>query len=369
MAWPGSFIPPVGDPILPRVRHGTADFDWTFGGQYEPTFVDSGTTALRLAIEVAMRHCGRRGTVWVPAYGCPDILAASCAACASPVLYDTGADRPFFAPGQQSPANLVAAVAAHFLGLVHPQDELASAIRDTGALLIEDSAQRFPMPGDEFFGDAVVLSFGRGKPVSLMGGGCLLLKRELRASGEEVVRNYPTRDLGAGVFVKCGLHDIAIRPSVFDLIRRLPGLDVGKVTYKPAPLPNVLGPRLQELVGRAANCYQAETDWTARQDSAMTRVTRRFPQLVSLPLVTNQVTRRLLRIPFLGPNAETIRQILADAVSAGVGASRLYEFVQPEISGVPIMPWGNIARSREFSRRLVTFPVSRCSDWQRTCYP
>ena len=49
-----------------------------------------------------------------------------------------------------------------------------------GAVLIEDSAQAFPRDGggDFWQGDLVVLSFGRGKPVSLLGGGAVLYRDE-----------------------------------------------------------------------------------------------------------------------------------------------------------------------------------------------
>lgn len=356
--WPRPFVPPVGDPILPRLRHPNANFDWTFGGEYEPIFVDSGTTALRLAIETAVCHSGRSGTVWVPAYGCPDILAATYAAGATPVLYDTGADRPFFAAGQQAPANLIAAVAAHFLGLVHPPEDIAASIRQTGGLLIEDSAQRFPMPDDPFYGDAVVLSFGRGKPLSLMGGGCLLLKSHLVAAATRVAEGYQRRNLSRAVSLKCRLHDVAIRPSVFGYVRRVPGLGIGKVRYRAAPQPGVLGQRLRELASRAANAYQSETDWCSRQNRTVKFANQRYPQLVPLASTINQTDRRLSRLPFLAPNGEIARQIFADAFGEAIGASRMYERLQFEIVGAPQSSCGRLPWSRAFAQRFIAFPIS-----------
>lgn len=355
--WPRPFIPPVGNPILPRLRHPNADFDWTFGGRYQPIFVDSGTTALRLAVETSLRICRRTGPTWVAAYGCPDILAACIAAGSEPVLYDVTADSPFFAVGQSPPSGMVAAVAAHFLGLVHPADDLSAVTRTQGAVLIEDSAQRFPMPGDKLFGDAVVLSFGRGKPVSLTEGGCLLLKPHLYRVAVEIASSYRKQDIGLRGRLKRHLHDVAIRPDVYGLIRHMPGLHIGEVAFKPARVPFTLQPHLRGLASRAACAYQAEGSWQVRQHLTDTFASQHFPGLQALAPRLGQANRRLLRMPFLAPDAEIALEACTRAVNLGIGATRMYGAALPFISGTPSGICGLWDQANNLSGRLVTVPI------------
>ena len=77
------------------------------------------------------------------------------------------------------------------------------------------------MPGEQLFGDAE-LSFGRGKPVSLMEGGCLLLKDYLFPLATEAASSYGRADAGAAGRIRRWLHDISIRPAVYNLIRQSP---------------------------------------------------------------------------------------------------------------------------------------------------
>ncbi len=356
-----SIVPPVGDPILPRLKHEGLGFDWTFGGGYEPIFLDSGTTALRLAVEVSRHYCGSAGATWIPAYGCPDILAACIAAGSRPVLYDVTEDSPFYAAGQTPPSDLTAVVAAHFLGLVQSTADLKDIARSAGALLIEDSAQRFPMPGELLVGDAVVLSFGRGKPVSLMEGGCLLLRPHLYPLGMEIASRYDRRDIGLVGRLKRPLHDIAVRPRVYGVIRRLPALDIGKARFKPAPRPLLSGPRLKELASRAASTYQAECSWQFRQQLTEAFAARNFPELEPLAQRLCQSGRRVSRMPMLAPDAQIAADAVSRATDLGFGATRMYGVAQPYIHGAPSELQGHWRVAIRFASRVVTLPILSAS--------
>ena len=352
-----SFIPPVGEPILPRLKGQSTEFDWSFGGRYQPVFVDSGTTALRLAVEVSRLHLGRAGPVWVPGYGCPDILAACLGARSEPVLYDVAVGSPFVAAGQKPPADMVAVIAAHFLGLLHPSDVVQAVVRRTDAILIEDSAQRFPMPGERLFGDAVVLSFGRGKPVSLMEGGCLLVKDYLFPLATEVASSYGKADAALAGGIRRWLHDMSIQPAVYNLIRQLPGLAIGRVALKPSPPPEVFGQHLQNLASRAAAAYQRECGWNHRQQRTVEFADVHVPGLQSLGKRLGQDNRRLLRMPFWSPDPETSRHACAKLNAMGVGATRMYGRAHPFIAGVPEGIRGDWRQADEFAQRLVTLPI------------
>ena len=354
--WP-AFVPPVGSPIRPRLRGNGSTFDWTFGDRYWPVFVDSGTSALQLAIHAACKRSGRDGSIWIPGYGCPDILSAAFAAHSRPVLYDVDAESPFFSAAQRPPDDLAAAVAAHFVGLPHPPEKLRSSIAGSGAVLIEDSAQRFPMPGDTLYGDAVVLSFGRGKPLSLMEGGCLLVGTRLSPHVSELVKGASTWRPTLSGSAQRLLHDFALHPAVFGLVRKLPGLSLGTVAYKAAAPPLLADPRLAQLASLAAIAYQSEVHWLANQHATEAFVARRFPNLRLLNGIGRLPDSRLSRIPCIAEDAADAARMCNEALKMGIGATRMYCKALPEIQGVPPGIPGQWRHAASLAERLVTFPI------------
>ena len=354
--WP-AIVPPAGSPIRPRLRGRLAKFDWTFGDRYWPVFVDSGTSALQLAIRAACKRLERNDSIWIPAYSCPDILSAAFAAKARAVLYDVDTDSPFIAADQRPPEGLAAAVAAHFVGLPHPPERIQSYIAGSDAVLIEDSAQRFPMPDDTLYGDAVVLSFGRGKPLSLMEGGCLLVGGRLLPHVSELLKGAcrwrptlsgPARRL---------FHDLALQPAVFGLVRKLPGLSLGQVAYKAASPPQIADPRLAQLASLAAIAYQSEVNWLANQHATEAFVARRFPKLRLLNEIGRVPNSRLSRIPCIAEDAAAAAQMCDEALNMGVGATRMYCKALPAIRGVPPGIPGQWRHAASLAERLVTFPI------------
>ena len=354
--WP-AIVPPAGSPIRPRLRGRLAKFDWTFGDRYWPVFVDSGTSALQLAIRAACKRLERNDSIWIPAYSCPDILSAAFAAKARAVLYDVDTDSPFIAADQRPPEGLAAAVAAHFVGLPHPPERIQSYIAGSDAVLIEDSAQRFPMPDDTLYGDAVVLSFGRGKPLSLMEGGCLLVGGRLLPHVSELVRNAGTWQPNLCGSAKRLLHDLALQPAVFGLVRKLPGLSLGQVAYKTASPAQLADHRLAQLASLAAATYQSEAHWLADQHATQTFVAQHFPNLRPLQRTDLVPTCRLSRIPCIAADAAAAAKACDDSLSMGIAATRMYRQALPAIHGVPPGITGPWSRAASLAERLVTLPV------------
>ena len=150
-------------------------------------FTRSGTEALSLAVRFAIadHSCVDSPEVLMPAYGCPDLVAAVIAQGATPVLVDLADHQtPFMSIHGVEAAitcNTVAIIAVGFLGLPERLEALADVARANTLLLIEDSAQCFPPKSIEagcYLADLIVLSFGRGKPINLMGGGALLIRKD-----------------------------------------------------------------------------------------------------------------------------------------------------------------------------------------------
>lgn len=347
-----SLIPPVGSPITPRLRAPAAPVDFTFGGRWVPFFVDSGTTALRLALETAA--CLRPGHAWLPAYGCPDLVAACLAAGVRPALYDVGPDEPFAAPPVSN--DVTAVVAAHFLGLRAPLAALR-AMLPQGTLLIEDSAQAFPATPEDLAGDLVVLSFGKGKPISLLEGGCLLARPALATAVTAIADRYPAGRLNMLGRWRRLAHDVAIRPSCYGLMSRLPGFEPGRVYYRPAPVPHRV-PALAPLAARAAAGYLAETDWRVHQQELRGWIEQYLPAVRDLAAgQLDANTRRLLRYPLLTPDTAAASELLRQMAGRGICATRMYTAALPEISGMPERLDGRWPGAERFAERCVTLPI------------
>src|SRR5690606_37167025 len=132
---------PVGE-FLPLRGIGLGTFRWPAG--YRVAWVDSGTTALGLALRAAAERAGRaEASVILPGYTCPDVVSAALWAGLRPVVADTLPGSPWLDIDSVMACldeSVVAVVAPHFLGLRHPLRVLVEMCRTTGVLLVEDSA-------------------------------------------------------------------------------------------------------------------------------------------------------------------------------------------------------------------------------------
>ncbi len=229
-------LPPVGNPVC--LDESSADNSLPAGvfGPYRPRFFASGTAALAVAIQAAIRlHDVATPEVILPAYGCPDLVSAVIYAGGRPVLVDLEPERPWMDAAQVSAAitaQTVALVAVDLFGIPERMELLRQLVRGTGVLLIEDSAQSFPRgdAGDFWRGDLVVLSFGRGKPVSLLGGGAVLFRDsrydsllpEYAAAGDGSERAFR---------LQAALYNRLLSPRLYWLPQCMPFLHLGETRY------------------------------------------------------------------------------------------------------------------------------------------
>lgn len=138
---------PVGTRVPEPLPSLTAVLPWD--EHYVAEYTDSGTSALSLAIALTMAARPERkpAEVILPAYGCPDLIAAVVAQGAKPVLVDLQPESPWLDTGGVKSAitdTTVAIVAVDFLGLAEQLEPLSSICINAGIALIEDSAQCFP---------------------------------------------------------------------------------------------------------------------------------------------------------------------------------------------------------------------------------
>lgn len=251
-----------------RERFGTDDVRLT----------DSGTSALRLAIEgaieISSRPAAGPGVALLPAYCCYDVATAAVGAGARVRLYDLdpatlGPDWISLEAGLRDGA--AALVVVHLFGIPVDVERCTRLAEAAGALLIEDAAQAFggrsggrPLGA---LGSLGVLSFGRGKGVTGGGGGALLAND---ASGREALARVHARPAaggrGWGPLGRLAAQWLFGRPSIYGLPASLPWLGLGETRYRsPRPPRDIArGP----AAAVASNWRAAVAEADVRRDRA-----------------------------------------------------------------------------------------------------
>lgn len=327
---------PVGHPM--RLGAGQSDVSVIAIDGFEHQLVDSGTSALSLALMLAKKKAGaHQDEVILPAYGCPDLLAACHHAGLKPVLVDINVDFHGFNLLKLQKAlghRTLAVVAVNFLGMSERLSQIRNLLNglEQRVFLIEDNAQWLPEPleASSVEGDFVLTSFGRGKPMNLYGGGVLWWRDALDISAEMLASHVsgPEAD-GAAFKLKAMIFNLLLHPLAYRLLTRLPGLGIGETRYHELTAISGLSSGREALLAANVQSYfersrALEEEWaTALANTAVD------------PAVAycKADHGRLLRFPVLVPPEK--RDALVEKLNAaGIGASAMYRRPLPEIEGV-----------------------------------
>lgn len=361
-------LPPVGNPICLSRSSADETLLQDVFRPYVPKFYASGTAALAAAILAAIKLKGvSTPEVILPAYGCPDLVSAAVFAGAKPVLVDLEPDRPWMDLDQVSGhanTHTVAIIAASLCGIPERMDALRKIAEACSVLLIEDSAQAFPVQNDGSFwtGDLVALSFGRGKPVSLLGGGALLFREEVLADlmPEDVDKSRVKYSKQALFRLKAVLYNLMITPGMYWIPQGLPFLHLGETQYKPLSGIDAMDSVRCGLLAVNVDKYQ--------QYNAIVQVSlanlMQEPDIagkgiIDLPAVCRAPQhQRLLRYPLL-VEPEYREWIYHCLRHEGLGPSRMYPASLPGIPGLETLleSQGTFPAAEDFARCVLTLPT------------
>lgn len=360
-------LPPVFHPVI-------HDLDCEGGLPVGPTrkihteYYDSGTSALA-AVFVAIRASQAQSDhteVIMAGYTCPDVISAALYAGLRPVLVDFIPNRPWLDLDEVRTAitnKTVAILAINFLGIPERMRELRSLVDDFDLFLVEDSAQAFsPSEQPEMLADARIHSFGRGKPVNILGGGIAII------ANPKLVEKIPHREICppsrnecAQFKLKAFIFNLITHPRVYWFIEKIPLLHIGETRFHPLAdlrcMPNTQWLAMKQNV----DSYGALVNVRAELSQAYTHALTGIDGLELLPDKCRASTPPiLLRYPLLLINKESRNAILTKLESHGYGGSALYEHILPEILDVPlsaITVKSKLRNARSFSERLLTLPV------------
>jgi dTDP-4-amino-4,6-dideoxygalactose transaminase len=341
---------------------------------YDSVFVNSGTAALSLAVKLSTdsKQTLHSPEVILPAYGCPDLIAAVVAQGARPVLVDLMEGRPWMnleALENAVTVNTVGIVAVGFLGIPERLHDLRRIADKNDVTLIEDSAQVFP-PSSSANGlaDYVILSFGRGKPINLMGGGALLIRKDHAERSTSVLGTLPEVEVSAGAVwqFKRWLFNLLLTRPLYGLMERMPFLGIGQTVFHPLASIERQAP-VEGLLEAGIEGFNNRKDNGAAYSDALQECTGKgwvwiAPECFDEAALKGLVppSPNLLRYPLLAPSRKIRDKALLELNRGGIGASAFYGQALPAIDGVSelvaVTP-SAFPCACDFAKRLITLPA------------
>lgn len=351
---------PVGE-ALPPLQTGLS-VEALLPDGYEMVFTQSGTAALALGLRLVAGRAGPgRRRVLLPAYGCPDLVAAVRFNGLEAELVDTAPDSPFMSAEHlrvRLNEGILAVVGAHFLGLSEDMTGIEEACAGHGIAVIEDSAQKVPGTGGfDPVSEFVIMSFGRGKPAGALGGGALLLRRGLLDPA--VVR--ATLDVAQPsrlpVALMRQIYNQAIRPLAYGLVSLAPGLELGVTRYKRLDVIRRMDAG-GEVCARAG--WAGATGSPLELQAAYFKLIEELPGVQNLPAVRAQADLApLVRFPLLLEDPQRRGSLLARLLREGLGATEMYGKALADLGGMPDMHVPGVSSARSFASKLLTLPLHR----------
>ena len=347
-------LAPAGYPVSPTISSARFDF---FPENYQVNWLDSGTSSLA----VALMDCKSRRSdvespqVIIPGYCCPDLVAAAVYAGVEPLVVDIAADDPSYDLDQLASAvnsHVIAVIAINFLGLSERLVAIRHILQQQAqtTYLIEDNAQWFPEKAHTIFeSDYVTFSFGRGKPLSLLGGGVLLAKTPLAftlplAEGEK---------FGWKQKLKIQAYNRLLNPHFYAFVNRTPFLHLGETRYHPLESISAAADTVHSLLVDNFSAYQN------RRANVEGFYLQQLQSVQQLQALSSERKQRLLRYPLLLATAAQASTLYKQLSADGLGSSLMYRDSLEVIPGVAgkIQCFSNLAQAKSFASRLITLPV------------
>lgn len=320
----------------------------------------SGTAALAAALRWAARVRPGRTEVVLPAYGCPALVSAVLHGGWSPRLVDLAPESAFPEQAelvQATTEDTLACVHVNFLGLPPPLPDVHQAGLSAGALQIYDSCQAWPHRGCPSWADVTVVSFGRGKPITVGGGGGMMPNE--RHSNTFPLAPPAVAGSTLRFQLRAALYRLAVRPRVFWWVDRLPGLEVGVTRFRPLLRIDGMEAHAVRLLPASIDNYHRTRGWTLASVRKFFEAPR--PRRFRLPenMGAEAERARLLRLPVLAESRSARDRAVASLRRAGFAGTPMY--------GAPLWSFKGLEFLREFEHacpnaasfadRLLTVPA------------
>jgi len=380
-------LPPAGHPIHTRTilqsllrkdNELTPLKDWLPDQQV--FWVSSGTAALTLSLKAVSRGSARRKVI-LPAYSCPSVLASIIKAGLQPVLCDVapnGFQMDLDKLKTKIGSDTLAIIAVHLFGIPENVFDLSELTKKEGVVLIEDAAQAFgnkvmlnsssSLNTNQYlssFGDIGILSFGRGKPLSFLSGGAILVNNEkyretIQGFCSSLSRSNHSPQI-VFYFFNFLIYSIFYSPYLYWIPQNIPWLRLGETIFS-----------LDFEIG-SLNSYALRIGRTLIKDfekirEAREQIARAYgdglknfcEEFVYIP-EWDKANISLLRFPIILRSREKRDRILFDLKKRRLGATGMYPVPLNEQEGIPrnlFKEEGKLyPNAKHHSERILTLPL------------
>lgn len=341
-------------PITAARRHLASAF------QSEHYYVyRSGTEALAVALrDIRARNHFSRPEVIVPAYGCPDLVAAADFAGYSVKLVDNcfgcwGYDED--ALHQAVSSSTCAVISVSLLGIADRTALIRRHVpRDR---IVVDNAQLFD-PASGGASAYTIFSFGRGKPLNLLGGGALVAETPIEENDCSEQCNQLFDSLIASR-ASAFLFNMTTRPVIFGPLSKIAPLRLGTTKYNALKSLRLRSPQFLCRLSPAVADYLRAPGYNIERWNSVLVPWKSFGiEPLRAADESTVLSKERIRLALLAPN-RLLRDRLVQALNAsGLGATKMYQRPLPEIAGVPlsVSRQAGFANASDLADRLFTLP-------------
>ncbi|MCP4632290.1 MAG: aminotransferase class V-fold PLP-dependent enzyme [candidate division Zixibacteria bacterium] len=204
---------------------------------------NSGKTALYLILKAASEISPDKTEVIIPDYTCWSIPSAVVKAGLKVHPIDIEVENYGISPQSLKEAinkNTLAVVATHLFGIPGKINEIEKTCREKNVILIDDAAQGLGASLNDrplgSYGDAAILSFGRGKNITTLSGGAALIRNNSISSTLEKLYANSINDASNTRFsdsLQLGIYKMLFSRYLFWIPDALPFLALGETIYNP----------------------------------------------------------------------------------------------------------------------------------------
>jgi dTDP-4-amino-4,6-dideoxygalactose transaminase len=373
-------IPPVGHPlrfreIIKLLTENSKKGD--FLSKYYPVSacypVSSGTAALTLAL-LSLKATSAKTEVVLPAYSCPSLVSAVVTAGLIPLLCDMEPHRfRLNLNGLDSitgPKTLCV-MGVHLYGLPENMSRLIDLSRVKDFFIVEDAAQGFGNRFNELdrycgtLGDLGVVSFGRGKPLSLLSGGSVLVNnKSLIGHVEHVYQSLgetPQNPFFGSYLSLLFLYAIFFHPRTHWLPRSIPQLKLGETHFSLKFDVKKIGKGVMEFGEKVFPRFdEIRRSRLKLSMEYRCRIDKFREKFAFLPDISGDDRSVLLRFPLVFKDAHSRDRVLSKLLESGLGASGSYPVPLNELEGASAYIANNrsaFPNSKAISQKILTLPL------------
>lgn len=332
--------------------------------------VSSGTAALTLAL-LGLKATSVGTEVVLPAYSCPSLVSAVVTAGLRPVLCDMEPDSfrlDLNGLDALTGPQTLCAMGVHLYGLPEDMPGLMELSRKKAFFIVEDAAQSFGNRSSGALGDLGVVSFGRGKPLSLLSGGAVLVNNKaLIGPVEQAFQSLsaPPEDAFFWRYLSLlFLYAVFFHPRTHWLPRSIPQLKLGETHFSLEFDVKKIGKGVREF-GETV-CPRFDEIRRTRLNLSMeyrNRFDKFSEKFAFLPEVANDEQSVLLRFPVIFKNAHSRDRAMSQLIKRGLGASGSYPVPLNELEGASAYI-GNrnsaFPNAKAISEKILTLPLHSC---------